>query len=370
MENKIDVYYNNKLVGTIGMIDKIKKYAFQYDSDWIKTGFSISPFSLPLKEGLFIPNDMTFKGFFGVFADSLPDSWGNLLLERYLRKNGIKEYDGLYKLACVGKGGMGALEYIPNKEYKANEVVDFDEFQKEVNNILSNEENVNIDLLYGYGGSSGGARPKALINIDNEDWIIKFQSRYDIINSGLCEYEYSLACKEIGINIPTTKLFDSKISKGYFGIKRFDRINGNKIHVITAAALLEADFNSPCADYLDLFKLTRILTIDDKNDLEDLYLRMCFNVFAHNLDDHLKNFSFVYDENINRYRLSPAYDMTYSNTYYGEHTTSVNHKGKDITIDDLVIVGTKSGLKKDFCLNEANRVKKIVNKRLNKYLNY
>ena len=368
MENRIDVYYNNQLVGTIGLINETKKYAFQYDSNWLKNGFSISPFSLPLKEGLFIPSDMTFKGFFGVFADSLPDSWGNLLLERYLRKKGIKDYDGLFRLACVGKGGMGALEYIPNKEYKVNKIVDFDEFQNEVNNILSNEENINIDLLYGYGGSSGGARPKALINIDGEEWIIKFQSRYDIENSGLCEYEYSLACKEIGINIPTTKLFESKISKGYFGIKRFDRENNKKIHVITAAALLEADFNTPCADYLDLFKLTRILTIDEKKDLEDLYLRMCFNVFAHNLDDHLKNFSYVYDETIKKYRLSPAYDMTYSNTYYGEHTTSVNHKGKNITIDDLVIVGTKSGLKKEFCIKKAENIKEVVNNRLGKYI--
>ena len=368
MENRIDVYYNDKLVGTIGMINETKKYAFQYDSNWIKNGFSISPFSLPLKEGLFIPNDMTFKGFFGVFADSLPDSWGNLLLERYLRKKGIKDYDGIFRLACVGKGGMGALEYIPNKEYKVNNIVDFDEFQNEVNNILSNEVNINIDLLYGYGGSSGGSRHKALVNINNEEWIIKFQSSFDIINSGLCEYEYSLACKEVGINIPETKLFESKISKGYFGIKRFDRENGKKKHIISAAALLEADFNSPCADYLDLFKLTKILTIDDKKDLEELYLRMCFNVFAHNLDDHLKNFSYIYDEKIKKYRLSPAYDMTYSNTYYGEHTTSINHKGKDITINDLVSVGIKSGLKKDFCINKANIVKEIVDKRLIKYL--
>jgi len=365
MANKIDVYYNKQLVGTIAKYNN--KYLFQYDAEWLKNGFSISPFSLPLKDSLFIPNDMTFNGFFGVFADSLPDSWGNLLLDRYLHKKGIKDYDGLYRLACIGTGGSGALEYKPAKNFTIDEIIDFDKYQNEANLLFNNAE-VDIDLLYKYGGSSGGARPKALVKINDEEWIIKFQSKYDISNSGLCEYEYSLVCKEIGINIPETRLFESKINSGYFGIKRFDRKNNKKIHVISAAALLEADFNTPCADYMDLFKLTKIITKDYKKDVEELYLRMCFNVYAHNLDDHLKNFSYIYDEDTKSYRLSPAYDMTYSNTYYGEHTTSVNHKGKDIKIDDLVFVGMKFGLSKDYCITKANYIKDIVNTKLSKYL--
>ena len=107
---------------------------------------------------------------------------------------------------------------------------------------------------------------------------------------------------------------------------------------------------------------------DNKTDIEQLYLRMCFNVFAHNLDDHLKNFSFIYVEEEKNYRLSPAYDMVYSNTYYGEHTTSVNNKGKDINIDDLVILGVKAGLNKNFCLEKAEMIQEIVNKNLKKYL--
>ena len=366
MENKVDVFYKGFKVGTIAKIKN--KYAFEYSDEWILNGFSISPFSLPLKKGLFIPDNMNNKGFFGVFSDSLPDAWGNILLDRYLRKNGIKDYDGLYRLMSIGDSGMGALEYIPSNKNNFNSIIDFDVYQEEADKLLSNSTDYNIDLLYKFGGSSGGARPKALITLDGEEWIIKFQSRYDIDSSGLCEYEYGLACKEIGISIPEIKLFDSKINKGYFGIKRFDRNGKRKIHVISAAALLEADFNTPCADYLDLFKLTKIITKDNKKDIEELYLRMCFNVYAHNLDDHLKNFSYYYDEDKNNYRLSPAYDMTYSNTYYGEHTTSVNHKGKDIIIDDLVLVGTKSGLKKEFCISKANLVKEIVNKKLKKYL--
>ena len=366
MENKIEVYYKNRKVGTLAMLNK--KYAFEYDEEWLKNGFSISPFSLPLKKGLFIPNDMTFKGFFGVFSDSLPDSWGNLLLDRYLHKNGIFEYDGLYRLMCIGKNGMGALEYVPEQSMVITELLDFDYYQKEADKILSKSDDIDIDLLYRYGGSSGGARPKALIKYNNNEWIIKFQSRYDLEDIGVCEYDYACVCKEIGINIPKVKLFDSKICKGYFGIERFDRTDGEKIHMISASALLEADYNTPCADYLDLFKLTKILTNDNKKDLEDLYLRMCFNVYAHNLDDHLKNFSYLYDERTRMYRLSPAYDMIYSNTYYGEHTTSVNHKGKNITKDDLILVGTSSGLKKDYCILKAELVETIVKDKLSKYI--
>ena len=104
------------------------------------------------------------------------------------------------------------------------------------------------------------------------------------------------------------------------------------------------------------------------NDLKELFLRMCFNVYAHNLDDHAKNFSYVYDIETKTYRLSPAYDMTYSNTYYGEHTTSINGKGINITEEDLIIVGKKANLKLEYMEEAISLVKDIVNKRLNKYL--
>lgn len=367
MVNKIEVFYSSKKVGTIAKYNN--KYLFEYDDKWINEGFSISPFSLPLKKGVFTPKNMVFNGHFGVFDGSLPDSWGNLLMDRFLKKRNISDYDGLYRLSLIGKSGMGALEYVPEKEKVNDDILfDLDVFQLESNNILNDNDSESIDYLYKYGGSSGGARPKAMVTIDGSDWIIKFQSRFDIKDSGLCEYEYAKVCKIIGIDIPEVKLFKSKFNSGYFGIKRFDRVNGKKTHMISAAALLEVDFNSPCLDYLDLFKLTKIVTRDNENDLKQLYLRMCFNVYSHNLDDHLKNFSYLYIESEKNYRLSPAYDMVYSDTYYGEHTTSINHKGKDITLDDLVHVGVNSGLNKEYCIKEANNIEKIVKENLNKYL--
>lgn len=115
----------------------------------------------------------------------------------------------------------------------------------------------------------------------------------------------------------------------------------------TAAALLELDFNQPSLDYHDLMKLTRIMTRDNKMDVENMFRRMCFNVFAHNRDDHSKNFSFVYDTESETWRLSPAYDLTYSTTYYGEHTTSVDGNGQDPGETELLTVGVQAGMKKN-----------------------
>ena len=143
--------------------------------------------------------------------------------------------------------------------------------------------------------------------------------------------------KEAGMNIPTIKLVNSKSGKQYFLIKRFDRESNKKIHMISAAALLEVDFRAPSLDYNDLIKLTRVLTKND-DDVMEMYRRMVFNVLINNQDDHAKNFSFIYDDANKTYRLSPAYDITPGRTYYGEHTTSVNGKGKNITDDDMLNV--------------------------------
>lgn len=366
MENKIDVYYNSSHVGTLARYED--KYLFQYSDNWLKSGFSISPLSLPLKKEVFVPKNMNFNGFFGVFSDSLPDAWGNLLLDRYLKKNGIENNNGLYRLSLIGNLGMGALEYSPS--IKDNYSLDFnlDKFQEEANNILESKDFVDVDYLYHYSFSSGGARPKALIKYQNEDWIVKFQSHYDVKNAGLVEYEYALCCKNIGIDMSDVKLFESSKGKGYFGIKRFDRINNKKVHMISASALLEADFRSPCCDYLDLFKLTKYITNENEHDIKQLYLRMCFNVYAHNLDDHLKNFSYLFNEESKTYRLSPAYDMMYSNTYFNEHQTSVNSKGKNIEKEDLIMVGVKSGLNKKYCVETLDKVINEINNKLLKYL--
>ena len=148
----------------------------------------------------------------------------------------------------------------------------------------------------------------------------------------------------------------SSVCDGYFKTERFDRISGSKIFTTTFARLLEADFRAPSCDYETYQKLVRMLTRDNSADKEQLYRVTCFNCLTHNRDDHAKNFSFLYT-NDSGWRLAPAYDLTYSDTYWGEQTTSVNGKGKNITDNDLLITGRAAGLSKEFCENCLDEIK-------------
>jgi len=260
-----------------------------------------------------------------------------------LKQNDINsdEISVLDRLAIVGNSGMGALDYQPIISMMADKIdLSLDELAKQCKKILAAENVENLDELYRLGGTSGGARPKILTKIDGSNWIIKFPAHIDDANIGKKEYDYSIFAKKCGITMTETKLFPSKECGGYFGTKRFDIEEtvdemGNRkferMHTLTAAALLELDFNEPSLDYHSLMKLTKILTVNNYDDVENMFRRMCFNVFSHNRDDHSKNFSFIYsgDDSNGQWRLSPAYDLTFSTTYYGEHTTSVNGNGKN-----------------------------------------
>ena len=342
----LKVFYNDKLVGTLAKTPD-RLVAFEYDSEWLATGFSISPFSLPLLKKVFLPKFEPFEGLFGVFNDSLPDGWGRLLVDRLLLKNKINpsEIDNLNRLAVVQESGMGALTYKPEHRFETpQEGSDYDKLAQECSKILESQNSDNLDELFKLGGSSGGARPKILTKINNEDWIIKFPFSLDPKNIGEQEYKYSLVAKDCGIKMSETKLFPSKICSGYFGIKRFDRENGKKVHMVSVSGLLETSHRLPNLDYNILMKLTLELT-KNYQDVEQLYRLMCFNVFAHNRDDHSKNFSFLYDENKKEWHLSPAYDLTYSSSFNGEHATTINGEGKNPNIEDILAVAKYIGIK-------------------------
>lgn len=345
----LKVFYNDILLGTLAKTpDRV--VAFEYDSDWLNNGFSISPFSLPLIKKVFIPKYDPFSGLFGVFNDSLPDGWGRLLVDRLFLKNKINpnEIDNLNRLAVVQESGMGALTYKPEHKFESeNNISDYDILAQECSKILESQNSENLDELFKLGGSSGGARPKILTSIDNEDWIIKFPSSSDPKNIGEKEYQYSLCAKDCGINMTETRLFPSKICSGYFGIKRFDRKNSKKVHMVSVSGLLETSHRIPNLDYNTLMKLTLELT-RNYGDIEQLFRLMCFNVFAHNRDDHSKNFSFLFDDIKKEWHLSPAYDLTYSFSFNGEHATTINGEGKNPTLDDILAVAKNIGLKEKF----------------------
>lgn len=362
----LKVFYNDILVGTLAKTPE-RVVAFEYDSDWLSNGFSISPFSLPLIKKVFIPKYEPFGGLFGVFNDSLPDGWGRLLVDRLFLKNKINpaQIDNLNRLAVVQESGMGALTYKPEHKFESeNNISDYDILAQECSKILESQNSDNLDELFQLGGSSGGARPKILTSIDNEDWIIKFPSSSDSKNIGEKEYQYSLCAKDCGINMTETRLFPSKICSGYFGIKRFDRKNGKKIHMISASGLLETSHRLPNLDYNTLMKLTLELT-RNYQDIEQLFKLMCFNVFAHNRDDHSKNFSFLYDDTKKEWHLSPAYDLTYSYSFNGEHATTINGEGKNPTLDDILAVAKNIGLKEKFAKDIASDIQEKCSKLFN-----
>ena len=350
----LQVMYDEKLVGTLAMASG-HKVAFQYSEEWLENGFSISPFSLPLKNQVFIPQKDYFDGLFGVFADSLPDNWGRLLLNRLLRehKQNPDNLTVLDRLEIVGKSGMGAITYHPERTLEQiNGNTNLDDLADQCQKILNTEYSDKLDELYRLGGTSGGARPKIMTTIDDEEWIIKFPAHVDGKNAGKMEYDYSCCAKKCGITMSETRLFPSDQCAGYFGTKRFDRI---------------IDKTGKKRNH-SLMKLTKILTRDNNEDVENMFRRMCFNVFAHNRDDHSKNFTYLYDESNDNWRLSPAYDLTYSNTYYGEHTTTVDGNGRNPGRKEILAVGIAAGMKRERCIDLIDQIESCVNNMLGEYL--
>ncbi|MBR4489274.1 type II toxin-antitoxin system HipA family toxin [bacterium] len=364
--DRIEVFLDGKKVGTIAPYQK-RLTAFEYSAEWLENGFSISPFSLPLQSGVKIAKADPFDGIFGIFADSLPDGWGRLLVDRILRKSGEnpEETDQFSRLSIVGTSGKGALEYKPVCNLKNTvQTDDLDLIAAECRKILQSEDSGDLDTLFAMGGSSGGARPKVTIRLDGEEWIVKFPSSGDPADIGLMEYEYNLCARDCGIDIPGIRLFPSSTSSGYFGCKRFDRIETplgeKKIHTASVSALLETSHRIPALDYCSLLSLTWQLT-KQTEEVEKMFTLMCFNVFAHNRDDHSNNFSFVYDGS---WQLSPAYDLTYSNSVGGEHATTVAGEGKNPTIKDILTVAKKIGLKESAARQIAGNVEETVKRRL------
>lgn len=337
----VEIFISDRRVGKMALTPE-GLCGFEYDADWIQSGFSISPFYLPLKSGLMLAKRDPFAGNFGVFDDSLPDGWGNLLLDRYLQEKGIDPYklNILERLSLIGSTGRGALEYRPDKSIATDdEFLDFDRLAKETEKILeSKESDGSVDLLYKYGGSSGGARPKVFAKIDGREWLVKFKATSDPVNVGEIEYNYSLLAKECGIQMAETRLFDDR----YFGVERFDRTPQGKIHTISAAGLLNANYRIPSLDYSLLLKLTLNLT-KDMEQVTEMFRLMVFNILISNRDDHAKNFSFQWIDGM--WKLSPAYDLLPSSGFNGYHTTTINGKGEPM-FADMLAVATEIGLSK------------------------
>jgi len=339
-------------VGRIARRDS--KIFFEYDSGFISKKLEISPFKLPLTSGLQVFEPGLFEGLPGVFNDSLPDGWGRLLLDRTLRSKGLAEsaLSPLDRLAHVGRAGMGALVYEPDHSQSIIKgAIDLDQLAVQSQRILEGESSDVLEELVALNGSSAGARPKALIGVSKdksklvqgvhnlnkgyEPWLVKFPNSQDGPDAGAIEYVYSLMAREAGLEIMDTYLFAAENGAGYFATKRFDRLEGGKrLHMHTASGLLHSDFRVPSLDYQDLIKATMVLTRDIR-EAQKMYRLAVFNVLSHNRDDHAKNFSFLMDE-MGKWCMAPAYDLTFSSGPSGEQSTMVMGEGKNPTVEHLL----------------------------------
>ena len=189
----------------------------------------------------------------------------------------------------------------------------------------------------------------------------------------MMEKEYMDCAESCGICVPETKLMPSKVCSGYFAAKRFDQqySEGKRIrrHMLSAAAILELDWRTDMMGYHTLMKLTKILSRGNTSNLEQMYRRMCFNVFAHNRDDHARNFSWIYDERMDCWHPSPAYDLTWSTTYFGEHTTTVDGNGRDPGMKELLAVGKAAGMTRSVCKAIAEEIRERTAELEKKYNN-
>ena len=327
---------------------------FQYDEAFLSTELDIAPFHLRRTREIQKVKTQVFDGLFGVFADSLPDGWGRLLTDRQLTANGISpsSFGTLQRLAIVGSRGPGALVYEPEHRMGFHPFVlrTLDEIADQSQNLLNEQAVEDLDQLFALGGSSGGARPKVLLGYNPkaetfcpmdavlpkgyEAWIIKFTSSSDRMDAAQIEFAYSRLAKLARIDIAPCKLFFGASGRKYFGTKRFDRIGNNRLHMSSAAGLLHDNFRLPAIDYGHLMDAAKEISGSRKSAAE-VFRLATFNVLTQNLDDHSKNVSYLMDEKGN-WNLAPAYDLTFSQSGHGEHSTTIKGEGRAPGRDHLM----------------------------------
>ena len=346
---------------------------FEFNREWIESGLDISPLDASIKQPqnlrpIFGASEKIYQKLPPFLADSLPDAWGNALFEQWRLQQGIKpgEITSLDKLAFVGKRAMGALEFFPETyNFNPTEDVNLKTLIDLAEQIYTQRENVHIEpeqsltmqALMAVGTSAGGRQPKAVIAINNETGAIRSGQigglkgfEYCIMKFGIKERStaelemtyYEMAIKA-GIKMMSCWLMDVDGDK-HFVTKRFDREGEKKLHMQTLAALYpEAD------SYERLLWVCRKMRLSELDSVE-IFRRMVFNILANNTDDHNKNFTFLMDER-GRWRLSPAYDLTYifnSGGFLPEsrHCLMIRGKYDSITLEDVMALAAENGIRK------------------------
>ena len=371
----VEVFAWGRRVGVVAGTGTLRAYTFQYDPAWIRDGIELSPLLMPRRRAPYTFPSLSTETFYGLppmLADSLPDAFGNGLIDAWLAEQGIprSQITSLDRLVYLGARGMGALEYQPDQHpYTPHPTaLDLNELivaaRQAVQRRLSTEDDSEHALrqIIDVGTSAGGARAKAVINLNAdtrevrsghlppaegfEAWLLKFDgvgTDTQLGNGeeyGRIEYAYSLMAAAAGIHMSETALL-AENGRAHFMTKRFDRDGGRKIHMQTLTGLAGMDFNAiGTHSYAQLFTAIESLGLPPEAKTE-AWRRMAFNVAAANNDDHPKNFSFLASED-GQWRLAPAYDVTHAYSPDGrwtnQHLMSVNGTFRDITYRDLMAV--------------------------------
>lgn len=412
-----EIHLWGSLVGYVSWNEETGLASFEYDQAFVDNApVEVSPIKLPRKKGVYSFPELTkgtFHGLPGMLADSLPDKFGNALIDVWLSTKGRKSgsFSPVERLCYIGERGMGALEFKPAK-YKgrmSDVPIEIEEMVKLASAVLTNKEKLKEKLkhkdekklkealtnLLVVGTSAGGARAKCIIAYNEKSgevrsgqlkttkdftyWLLKLdgvsnnrdKELIDPQGFGRIEYAYYLMAKDCAIEMSESRLLEEN-GRAHFMTKRFDRLEGGeKIHMQSLCAMGHYDFNMAGAySYEQALEMIRtVVKSDTKEALEQQFRRTIFNVIGRNQDDHTKNIAFLMDRH-GSWKLSPAYDMAYSYNPLGDwtskHQMSLNGKRDDFKMEDLIEFGAKADLKK----LQASKIIKEIEGIFSKWTDY
>lgn len=378
-----------RTIGAVSQSEDAGYATFQYAPDFAGSGIEVAPLTMPLARHPYAFPQLarrTFKGLPGLLSDSLPDSFGNALIDAWLARQGRSpgQFSAIERLCYVGTRGTGALEFKPSTGPDSSKAraLEVEALVELASRILTQREAVAVSLSSGddhealtellrVGASAGGARAKALIAWNPETnavrsgqieagsgfeyWILKFDgisgSRGDDLGDprgyGAIEYAYSMMAKRAGITMAECRLFEEN-GRRHFMTRRFDRTaEGKKLHMQSLGALAHLDYNAAGAHgYEQVLRAIRSLGLS-MDAVEQQFRRMVFNVVARNQDDHVKNIAFLMDKQ-GTWSLSPAFDVVYAYNPSGEWTAShqmtVNGKRDELTGADFEAVARSASM--------------------------
>ena len=377
----LEVHLWDEMIGVLAWDANQKSSFFEFNKKFLANALEPSPIIHPKSSNIIKAKEEetatalsfdTDKALPLFIADSMPDQFGTQLFSSYLERKGknYRNLSPLEKLSYIGKRGMGALEYKPSINTKAqNNSLSIKQLQQFSNSLINKRPIANLDNmanLFHIGTSAGGAQPKILINInassgdifrgdllpnDEEDaWILKYNRDIGLATDadrGKIEYAYYLMAQEAGILVMESKLLEIA-GEFYFMTKRFDRQNGEKIHTQTLHAFAGMNYRLPNTySYEQVFALVNRIKLDYPAK-EQLFRLMCFNCMGRNVDDHTKNFGFNMNQG-GEWNFSPAYDLTFTyNENYNRptpHFLSINGKNQDFELEDLLSVASNYSIK-------------------------